>query len=272
MAIPRAASAVLLKPEATTPASAPSAPVLGAQHVCIDIETMNASAAAIELSARFYKAPWNVKDPAKLKEREAAAMAKIEEKSALLDLAAIGVVGIITESCSAIFHTIKTKKKVEAIKSIPAELYAFKDERLMLGAAREWMDPRSLPNSKLIGHNIVKFDLPKLRGGYVRNRLALPRILRPEAKDEGVTVYDTMRNFLYGFTTERAGDQYISQEEMVARLGLPGHKHRLSGAEIPRMIEEGKAEEVLAYNYLDIAEAYAAFLAMTGQYKDQPQE
>ena len=46
---------------------------------------------------------------------------------------------------------------------------------------------------------------------------------------------------------------------------------KVAGAEIPRMIAEGKAEEVLAYNYLDIAEAYAAFLAMTGQYKDQPQ-
>lgn len=270
MAIPKAASPVLTRPE--TPAPAPSAPVLGAQHVGIDIETRKAPQEAIELSARFYKAPWNVKDPEKLKEREATAMAKLEEKSALLDGAPIAVFGIITEGCSVIFHSIKTKKKLESLKNIPAEIYGFKDERQLLGAAREWLDPRSLPNSTLIGHNIRDFDLPKLRGGFVRNRLKLPRILRPEARDDGVTVYDTMRNFLYGFTTEKAGERYITQEEMVARLGLPGHKHRLSGAEIPALIEQGKAEEVLAYNYLDLAEAYAAFLAMTGQYRDQPQD
>lgn len=252
-------------------APAPSGPIVGVKHLCLDIETRNATPEAIELSARFYKAPSNMKDAEKLKAREAVAMLKLEEKSALLDGAPIGVIGIVTESSAILFHTIKTKKKILSLKNIPAEIFAFKTEREMLGSMREWCDPRGLPNTTLIGHNIRNFDMPKLRGAFVRNRLMLPKLLRPEAKEEGVTMYDTMHSFLYGFTAERAGDKYISQEEMIARLGLPGHKQRLSGAEIPRMIEEGKAEEVLAYNYLDIAEAYAAFLAMTGQYKDQPQ-
>jgi hypothetical protein len=247
------------------------APVVGVRHLCIDIETCDAPAEAIELAARFYKAPSNMKDPEKIKAREAEAMAKLKEKSALLDGAPIGVVGAVTEVGAVLFHCIKSKKKIDAIKNIPAEIHGFKDERGMLGGFREWTDPRSLPNTVLIGHNIRNFDLPKLRGAFIRNRLVLPKVLRPEAKDEGVTVHDTMRTFLYGFTTELAGDHYVSQEEMIARLGMPGHKHRLSGAEIPRMIAEGKAEEVLAYNYLDLAEAYSAFLAMTGQYKDQPQ-
>ena len=139
----------------------------------------------------------------------------------------------------------------------------------MLGAAREWTDPRFSPNQVIVGHNVKGFDLPKIRGGYVRNRLVMPKVFQPAARDGGVTIFDTMTEFLYNFTTELKGDKYVSQEEMVARLGIPGHKHRLSGAEIPRMIAQGKAEEVLAYNYLDFAEAYAAFLAMTGQYKDQ---
>ncbi len=252
-------------------APAPSGPTVGVKHLCLDIETRNATPEAIELSARFYKTPPNMKDAEKIAARESSAMLKLDEKSALLDGAPIGVVGIVTEAGAVLFHTIKSKKKVVSIKNIPAEIFAFKTEREMLGAVREWCDPRGLPNTTLIGHNIRNFDMPKLRGAFVRNRLMLPKLLRPEAKDEGVTMYDTMHSFLYGFTTELAGKKYVSQEEMIARLGLPGHKHRLSGAEIPRMIEEGKAEEVLAYNYLDIAEAYAAFLAMTGQYKDQPQ-
>lgn len=265
MAIPTATRPVLPR----TDAPAPSGPAVGARHFCTDIETANASDDAIELSATFYKPPSNMKDAAKLAERERVAMEKMREKSALLDLAPLAVVGIKTESEAVLFHCIKTKKRVDSLKNIPATIYGFKGEREMLGAVREWADPRFTPNQVIIGHNIRLFDLPKIRGGYVRNRLVLPKVFQPAARDGGVTVFDTMREFLYNFTAELAGDRYVSQEEMVARLGIPGHKHRLSGAEIPGMVAQGKAEEVLAYNYLDVAEAYAAFLAMTGQYQDE---
>lgn len=267
MAIP-----TLTRPAAAvtkTDAPAPSGPAVGARHLCVDIETGDASEAALDLSADFYKAPSNMKDPEKIAAREKEALAKMREKSALLDLAPIFVVGMMTESEAVLFHCIKSKKKVEALKNIPATIFTFKNEREMLGAAREWTDPRFSPNQVIVGHNVKGFDLPKIRGGYVRNRLVMPKVFQPAARDGGVTIFDTMTEFLYNFTTELKGDKYVSQEEMVARLGIPGHKHRLSGAEIPRMIAQGKAEEVLAYNYLDFAEAYAAFLAMTGQYKDQ---
>lgn len=266
MAIP-----TLTKPVSSkTDAPAPSGLTVGARHLCFDIETGHASDEAIDLSANFYKAPSNMKDPEKIKAREIEALDKMREKSALLDLAPIYVVGAMTESAAVLFHHIKSKKKVESLKNIPAEVYTFKSERDMLGAFREWADPRFTPNQVIVGHNIKGFDLPKIRGGFVRNRLVLPTVFSAAAKDGGVQVYDTMKEFLYGFTTELYGDKYVTQEEMVARLGIPGHKHRLSGAEIPDMIKQGKAEEVLAYNYLDYAEAYAAMLAMTGNYKDQP--
>jgi hypothetical protein len=259
-------------PSAKTDAPVPSGPAVGARHLCFDIETGNASEDAISLSADFYKAPANMKDPEKIKEREAKAIATMREKSALLDLAPIYVVGSMTESAAVLFHHIKAKKKVESLKNIPAEIFTFKSERDMLGAYREWIDPRFAPNQVIVGHNIKSFDLPKIRGAFVRNRLVLPKVFSAAAKEGGVEVYDTMKEFLYGFTTELYGDKYVTQEEMVARLGIPGHKHRLSGAEIPGLIAQGKAEEVLAYNYLDFAEAYAAFLAMTGQYRDQPHQ
>lgn len=268
MAIP-----TLAKPPVApkTDAPAPSGPAVGARHLCTDIETGNASEKAIDMAADLYKPPSNMKDEKKIAEKEAEALVKIREKSALLDLAPIYVVGMMTETEAVLFHHIQSKKKVASLKNIPAAVYGFKDERTMLGAVREWVDPRFTPNQVIVGHNIKEFDLPKLRGGFVRNRLVLPKVLHPAARDGGVTVFDTMKEFLYNFTAELAGDRYVSQEEMVARLGIPGHKHRLKGSEIPGMIANGKAEEVLAYNYLDFAEAYAAFLAMTGQYKDQTQ-
>ena len=252
-----------------TDAPVPSGPAVGAAHLCTDIETGNASEEAIDMAADLYKPPSNMKDAEKIAAKEAEAIVKIREKSALLDLAPIYVVGMMTESDAVLFHWIKTKKKIDSLKNIPAEVYGFKSERDMLGAVREWVDPRFTPNQVIIGHNIKGFDLPKIRGGFVRNRLVLPKVFQPAARDGGVTVFDTMKEFLYNVTAELAGDRYVSQQEMVARLGIPGHKHRLSGAEIPGMIAQGKAEEVLAYNYLDFAEAYAAFLAMSGQYKDQ---
>ena len=268
MAIPAPARPVVNGAQSPV-AQAPVGPVTGIQHLCLDIETGDAPKEAIALAQQFWKAPANMKDPAKIKEREVAAMASIEEKSALLDAAPIMVLGVVTENSAVLFHSIKSKKKVVAIKGIAAEIFHFKTERDLLAAFRDWVDARSLPNTVMIGHNIIRFDLPKLRGGYLRNRLVMPKVLRPEAREGGVEVFDTMPNFLRYFTTELFGDIFISQEEMVARLGIPGHKHRLSGAEIPRMIREGKADEVLAYNCLDTTEAYAAYLAMTGQYKDQ---
>ena len=259
-------------PEAPSPAqAAPAAPVLGIQHLCLDIENADAPKEVVDMVAGFYKPPPTYKNAKKIAAHEKASAKKLETKSALLDGAPISVLGVVTESSATIFHSIHSKKKILSIKDIPAEIFYFASERELLGAFREFSDPRYIPSTVIIGHNIKKYDLPKIRVGYVRNRLALPKIFTPAALEDGVRVFDTMDSFLRYFTAERAGQKFISQEEMVARLGLPGHKNRLSGAEIPGLIAQGKVEEVCAYNYLDCAEAYASYLAMTGQYKDQPQ-
>ena len=253
----------------------PTALPQAAKHICLDIETGNADEAAIELVQQFARAATNIKDEEKALASLEAKRDKIREKAALLDAAPISCFSLVTESEHSIFYYKaepwpKKMKVVTDIKGFDGELFCLKDERDMLTVARDWLDKRAVPASIVIGFNIYGFDLPKLRAAYVRNRLALPNIFKPEAVDVGVETYDVMQKFLRYFTAEKAGDRYIALEEVEARLGLPSYKGRVSGAEIPAMVAAGKAREVLTYCYLDTLSTYAAFRALTGQYKDQP--
>lgn len=245
-------------------------PVLGARHMCIDIETGDAPKEAIDIAIQFWKAPSNMKNEEGIAERRKMAEAKMEEKSALLDGAPIACLAVQTETKAAIFSSIKSKKPVDKIAmDNPPDIFTYKTEREMLIGMREWFDARTTPGTIVSGFNIFNFDLPKIRIAYVRNRINLPKVFQPEVKNAGVEFYDVMKNFLKSFTTEKSGDRYISLEEVEARLGLPSYKDRVSGAEVPRMVAQGKAKEVMTYCLLDALSTYYAFLAMTSQSRDQ---
>lgn len=247
-----------------------------AKHICLDLETAHAGEDAVELAQEFAKPNSNIKDPEKALASMEEKRAKIKEKSALLDAAPISCLSLVTESEHAIFYYKGTPwpkklKIVTEIEGFDGEVLCMKDEADMLVAARTWLDARAVPASIVIGFNIYGFDLPKLRSAYVRNRLVLPNVFKPEAADAGVETYDVMQKFLRYFTAEKAGDRYIKLEEVEARLGLPSYKGRVSGAEVPDMVAAGKAREVLTYCYLDTLSTYAAFRAMTGQYTETKQ-
>lgn len=265
--------AIIIRPtSALTPQMAATVPK-AAKHICVDIETGHASEEAIELAQEFAKAAANIKDPEKIKVALEEKRAKIREKSALLDAAPIACLSIVTENEQAIFYYQgmpwpKKLKAITDIKGFEGEIFFGKDEADMLVMVRTWLDLRAVPASIFIGFNIYGFDLPKLRQAYVRHRLTLPNVLKPEAADAGVETYDVMQKFLRYFTAEKAGEFYIKLEEVEARLGLPSYKGRVSGAEVPGMVAAGKAREVLTYCYLDTLSTYAAFRAMTGQYAE----
>ena len=271
--------AIIVPPAPVAPKPSALAPTftetpLAAKHICFDIETGNADDEGIELSARFTKAASNIKNPKTAEKNLAEKRAKLEVKAALLDAAPIACVAFVTEAQSAVFYHqgwpwAKGMKPLKSIKGCDAPLFCLKDERDMLVGIREWLDKRGQPVSVLIGHNVERFDLPKLRIAYVRNHLRLPLVLQPEARDVGVEVYDTQKKFLRFFTTEKHDQPFISLEEMEARLGLPSYKDRVSGAEVPGMVAAGKVREVLTYMWLDALSTYAGFRAMTGQYQDR---
>ncbi len=240
---------------------------LGVRHIAFDIETMHASKKEIDAVISFHKPTWNAKDP---KDQAKKFAEKTKEKSALLDAAPIGCVVLITERGTALFSCIDPKSKLngKGLKGIDGQVWTFKTERDMLIGMRAWLNPRTILKTTLIGFNLFYFDLPKLRAAYVRHRLILPVCLNPEVRD-AVVIYDVMKKFLYGFTTEKAGQKYISLEEVSARLGLPTQKSKVESKDMPDLIAKKKEKEVLTFCYLDVVPTYLAFLLMTGQIKEE---
>lgn len=258
-----------LAPTFTVPAPTPT------KHIAFDIETGHATKEAIELSQQFAKAAANIKDAEKAAANVEKKRDGMEEKSALLDLAPISCAAFVTENAQAIFTHKgypwpKKLKAVTELKGYAGTINVLKDEREMLLGIREWLEYRAMPASILIGHAIKGFDLPKLRGAYVRYGLALPQVMRPEARDAGVEVYDTMDMFTRYFTAEQKGQKYITLEETVARLGIPSHKQWLSGAAVPDKVAAGDMREILTYCHLDVLLTYSSFLAMASLSKDRP--
>lgn len=269
---------------ATAAPSRPEAP-RATRHFAFDLETGDAREDDIELACALVKPASNIKDPEKVQENLATKRAKIAEKAALMDAAPIASAAFVTEAEKVIFYHRGYPwgkfTPVKAIKGFGGTLVCEKDERGMLLVLRDWMDARSVlfdkeeqatlkkrKGSILICHNLFGFDLPKLRLAYIRNELRLPEILDPEAVERGAEYYDTMKHFLRYFTTENAGDQFISVEAVGARLGLPQYKAHMSGADVPKAVREGKALDVLTYNGLDALEHYAFFRSMTGLNKN----
>lgn len=233
------------------------------RHICLDIETGPAPESAIQTTMRFWKAPATIKDPSKIEAARQKALEKYREKSAVLDGAPIGCISAVTENGSAVFSCIKDTPPQIAAQA--AMVYAAPDERQMLILFREWLDDLGGQETILIGHNLIHFDLPKLRNAYIANRLTIPAILQGQNP-----VYDTMREYIKSFTTEHEGDRYVKLAEIQAKFGLLEYKDKIDGAEAARLIGLGQdADKVLNYCWLDTMTTYQAFLNMTGQLPDE---
>lgn len=255
------------KPSVLAP-EIPEKQVLGARHICFDIETCYASKKDIEAAKESWRPHANTKDVLKIEKQKKEGYAKIELESALLDAAPMGCIALCTETESAIFYCVPPKKIFPEIKNVPARIFRTKTERDMLVSLREWLDKRATPKTVVIGFNLLHFDLPKLRYRYIHHRLMLPIVAQPEARDAGIEVYDVMQKFVRYYSPEFSEERYITLAEVERRLGFPQYKTLVSGAEIPELFAKGKVKEACTYCYLDTVGTYSSFLAMTGQYKD----
>lgn len=142
------------------------------------------------------------------------------------------------------------------------------DERGLLLALRAWLDSNTGPETTIVGHNIRAFDLPKLRGAYVRNSLKLPAILKPRLKDEErAEVVDTATLFK-AFSMEHRDDFCPALDTVAASFGIPRPKQHMTGADCPRLFREGQIQTVLTYCCVDVATTARAFQLMTGAAPD----
>ncbi len=120
----------------------------------------------------------------------------------------------------------------------------------MLAALSAWLDAHTDEQTALVGHNVRAFDLPKLRGGFVRHRLPLPACLRPrESGSQPIT--DTMSLFK-SYSMEHRDDFAVGLDVVCAAFGIPRPKQLISGADVPRLHAAGQLAEILTYCCIDV--------------------
>ena len=234
-----------------------------ARYLVIDIETGDAPEAAISAALEGWRPPANVKDPAKIADRQSDAAVKIRDRSALLDAAPLLCIGTQTERGGIVFNGMDTI--AHAMPSV--QCMSCGTDRDMLLAFRQWLDLYTSLDTVLVGHNIKAFDLPKLRSAYTRHKLKLPTILAPRILNEALLIVDTAQLFR-SYSVEHREDFCPSLSAVCTGLDIPKPKAILSGAEVPRLHREGKYAEILTYNAIDVAATARAYLLMTGQADD----
>jgi hypothetical protein len=231
-----------------------------ARWLCLDIETGDAPEEAIQRAIDTWKAPRNWK-PKTVEKNHAEYATKVHDQAALLDASPILCVGLRSPSIGLMFSGMGQGH----LSQIPgwSSVIECNDEAEMLIALASWLDTISDASTMLVGHNIRRFDAPKLRGAYVRHRLALPRCLRPVECGPSQPVTDTMSLFKH-FSLEHRDDFMVSLDTVCAAFGIERPKQLISGAEVPQMYRDGRIAEILTYNAIDVdsdAEVYRLMMA-----------
>jgi hypothetical protein len=141
----------------------------------------------------------------------------------------------------------------------------------MLVKFRDWLDIQAAPptdtaaGTALIGFNIMGFDLPKLRGRYLKHGLKPPLALRAGDGERLNPVIDIMRTFLNFCTVDFRQRKMIAFEKVLEHLGLPNYKKTVNGARIPEMYKMKEFAEIVRYNAIDVHGEFAAWALMSGQ-------
>lgn len=228
--------------------------------IALDIETGNAPEEFIQAKIADWTPPGNVTKPETVEARRKEAADKIREKSALLDGAPILCVAIHSQNDRLIFNGMDSNPyQIDGwtIESLT-------DEHQMLVRLRGWLDTKTDPYTTLVGHNLLGFDLPKLRIAYLRNRLRPPYCLSVGTDEHSQPTTDTMRLFARRFAVESNGQPFVSLDKVATALGLPRPKSTISGSAVPAMHERGEHLPILTYCAIDTTTTAAAYELMMG--------
>lgn len=228
-----------------------------ARYAVLDLETGDAPAEAVEAALGAWKAPSNWK-PETVEAKRAERAEKINGKAALLDASPILCVALKTDRMAVILNGMSgDSHEVPGWLCLPCV-----DEKGLLVALRTILDTTTWPDTVVVGHNILWFDLPKLRNAYLRHRLMLPALLAPG--EELQPAFDSMRQIRL-FSMENADERFVSLDTVARVLGIPQHKSVITGADVPRLHRDGEHAAILTYCALDAATTERAYLLMTGQ-------
>ena len=221
-------------------------------EVSIDLETGPSPQEEVDALMKHWKPPGNVKDPAKIEARREEAYLKAYEKSSLLNAAPILCVGLawLNEEGGAEWTVFESMEE------------GFSEKR-MLQDLSAWISQCCAPALTVIGHNIIGFDLPKLRLAYLRHRLPRPNFLRVEqAGYRTHQVFDLMRNFRY-ISTEHSDERFVSAATVCRTLGINQDEDEISGADVAQALNEGRHDDIMMHCRADAMRAMTAFHLIT---------
>lgn len=233
-----------------------------ADYAVLDLETGDAPPAEVDSAISAWKPPKHWK-PETVEVKRAERAETLNGKAALLDASPILCVALKTERMAVVLNGMEVSSpEIPGWLCLPCG-----DEKGLLVALRSVLEGVANPDTILVGHNLLGFDLPKLRNAYLRHRLFLPAVLRPLDGAGRQPVFDSMRE-IRAFSMENSEERFISLETVARVLGIPQPKQVISGAEVPRLHREGEYAAILAYCALDVATTERAFLLMTGEAAD----
>lgn len=236
-----------------------------------DIETRTPEEDVVtKLEAEFianWKPPKNYKDPEAIERKRAEDLMKWRDELALEDAAPVAMVGLMFEDRTYLLHGVgRAKPKWFGKRERNVSIEGFPDEKRLMEAVYAVLNDHTHDKMQGVGHNIFGFDLGKIRLAGVRNGLTLPdalRVVMDEDEDRRRYV-DTMTHYCKYFS--RRGEMFIKQEVMLDRLGLENLlKGVATGADVPRLLEAGKVNEVATKLLADLVGVREAFLRMTGR-------
>lgn len=247
-------------------------------YLVIDIETGYAADAFIQKSIDDWSPPKNIKDEEKIAARRADFVSEARLKSAVSDHAPIKSVAVkgridgeLIKFVFGAMGVVEGYATCEGLRNGGWEIVDCANELELLKAFGAAMDSIVVSDIVLAGHNIKKFDLPKLRTRTLYSKLSLPLILKPQQ----FYIFDTMLKapyFLVGC------GEYVSFEKLEHALGITeeSHKNIMCGSKVPEMAHLSEAaldteqyEEwqslaslIMTYNAKDVVQEEKAFELM----------
>lgn len=212
-------------------------------YIVLDVETVPPNPRDFRAELKAIKPASNIKDPAKMKANVIQRRRIAKEKAALLDSARIACLGLRTNEWTVCFTSFDVPSK-ERFKSEGIFCFTTKHEVDVLESASAFLTQVITPGIVVITFNGAEFDLPKVRFRYARNNMPIPEIFKPIWKNE-----DMMLKYTKYFSTKNV--PFESLCNAARKLGIKVQDYG-NGKDIPRLIKEGRGDEVVLKNVIDL--------------------
>lgn len=224
-------------------------------YLTLDIETADASPDAAHRFVQNFFNPANCKKPETIGKRYLDQVEKKKERLALLDESPVICVSLKSDTELRCLHAMGAQDPTDMHGGL---IEGFATTTEMLQALAYLLNLYVTPDTVIVGHNILGFDLPKLRWHFVKHRIPVPGCLL----DKGQPLFDTMREYVNRFSMQN--QPFIALDALLDLIGMDSHKSAISGADVPDLYLQGEVETITGYALLDVLAEAELFLRMTG--------